>query len=430
MTDNYLHGHSTMTPTLTYTNTMSDQGYVFMTTPDIGETVSLYTNDLSYVPFHEDESGDIYCYVPANNAPDLDDEQFYFRLYIQISNSLNSSKVYYDYYNTNCLYLPSVSELTFVNGLSKSYCYSILQHFVIPFESSGITNASGFILSHTLFDPSIALLRNSFIVDSYMNFINSVKPFEESPYYNVTDNFSLTLSHNMLNDSSKNIVYSSELKESLSLGEVAAASPKIAKKMKDFLQFKTEVSTNELALKNFLNEIMSTEQSIDLSVSSQQNSELCNYSTYDNEDGKHISSEYKYANTIPGLVTCSHPTFKNKVVPCSFYNNEASCSMHKLKTETIETSTINSNSEETYTIDLVKIITKDSSSRYKILNTKTQDHTHSFDVPEVDTDGNIVDPDTHAKEVYQEVLASYDHTTPDPEISSNKSSSYIMSIVG
>ena len=410
---------------------MSDQGYVFLTTPDLGETISLYTNDLNYVPFHEDESGGIYCYVPANNPIDLDDgEQFYFRLYIQVANTLNPSKVYYDYYNTNYLYLPSMSELTFVNGLTKSYCYSILQHFVIPFESSGITSASGFILSHTLFDSSIALLRNSFIVDSYMNFIGSVKPFEESPYYNVTDNFSLTLSHNMLNDSSKNIVYASELNQSLSLGEVAAASPKIAKKIKDFLQFKNEVSTNELTLKNFLNEIMSTEQSIDLSLSSHENSRLCSYSTYDNEDGKHISSEYKYANTIPGLVTCSHPTFKNKVVPCSFYNNEASCPMHKLKTKTVETSTVNSNSEETYNIDLVKIITKDSSHHYKILNTKTQDHTHSFNVPEVDTDGNIIDPDAHAKEVYQEVLASYDDTTSNPEVSSNKSSSYIMSIVG
>lgn len=420
-----------MTPTLTYTNTMSDQGYAFLTTPDLGETISLYTNDLNYVPFHEDESGGIYCYVPANNAIDLDDgEQFYFRLYIQVANTLNPSRVYYDYYNTNCLYLPSMSELTFVNGLTKSYCHSILQHFVIPFDSSGITSASGFILSHTLFDSGIALLRNSFIVDSYMNFIGSVKPFEESPYYNVTDNFSLTLSHNMLNDSSKNIVYASELNQSLSLGEVAAASPKIAKKMKDFLQFKNEVSTNELTLKNFLNEIMSTEQSIDLSLSSHENSRLCSYSTYDNEDGKHISSEYKYANTIPGLVTCSHPTFKNKVVPCSFYNNEASCPMHKLKTETVETSTVNSNSEETYNIELVKIITKDSSHHYKILNTKTQDHTHSFNVPEVDTDGNIIDPDAHAKEVYQEVLASYDDTTSNPEVSSNKSSSYIMSIVG
>lgn len=369
-----------------------------------------YLNTSANIPLHADENNNVFFFLPAN-VPFESNQNHYFKAYLNPSKGdPNIPYMYYDYFGGNEFYLPPLNNMTIISGVTREFVTQFINHFITPFSqiSHNISEMGLIIPNYPIeligsIDPQLPIARNDIFLNAFEQTLSSnvndeSAPIPILPCVQITNYLSLSIKHVYSLDLSKDPVF---------------AFP---------LPFVFTSTDEESILSGLLEEIKSY-------TPPPNNNTVCSYCTFDNEDSYHISSSYKFANVIPGFVHCSHPAMIGNFPHCSYYNKETTCPVYKESTVQISSRTIDNNSDKSLQLNLVKVVTKDESNYYKIINTETEDYTHSFVVPEYDDNGNLIDHLEHAKEVYEEVLSSYDSHESEIE-NDGKSSSYILSLVG
>lgn len=425
---------------------VSINNYNFLVYPD-EQTPYKFKNfsdsDGYYFPIHQDShdldgSGDLYFYLPAKNE---DNKYLYFKVYIAFAEEASVSHyAFYDFYSSNNLILPPSEEPMNILGISSEFYTQYINHFVHPasnidFDEIGAIPFKLPVSEIGMIDYNLPVLLNKCFSKQFTKLypISDYYPLPV-PLMNVTMYFSITEKHNCFPTTISCPVFSTPLPFIFSI--VSDFDDKLKKTLLEILN-EIGAQTNlidKLHNKSVVNfyPVFDSSTKLSKSLFTPPSSPPCNtaciYSTYDNEDGFHLSPNYKFANTIPGLITCSHPLKGNNISICNKYNSEDTCVIFKKHTETISTDTVNSNSD---TFQLVSVVTKDSSNYYEIINNQTNDCTHSFVVPDFDENGQSIDHVEHAINVYKEVISVYDHQQDNNEDHSQQtnSNSYIMSLL-
>lgn len=388
----------------------ADKNYAFKVV-NYQDPDDYYSNSSAHIPLHADEDGNVFFFLPAN-IPFEDEKNHYFKAYLNPSQGdSNIPYMYYDYFGGNEFYIPPSESMQIISGVTREFVNQFINHFINPYSKATHEDSDiGLMIpSYPMeligaLDPKFPIARNAIFLNAFEQVVNSNFNDESSPIpilpcLQISNYLSLSVKH----------VYSLDLSR-----DPVFAFP---------LPFVFTYASEDSILSGLLQEIRSY-------TPPPPNNTVCTYCTYDNEEGSHISSSYKFANVVSGFIHCSHPQVNSDFAPCAFYNRETSCPVYKEATEQIASNTIDNNSDKSFKLDLVKLVTKDKSNYYKIINTDTQDHTHSFAVPENDEEGNPVDHLEHANSVYQEVLSSYISHDSSSDDNSKQNSSYILSLVG
>ena len=157
---------------------------------------------------------------------------------------------------------------------------------------------------------------------------------------------------------------------------------------------------------------------------------ICQYYTHQSSDNSVpviISSHYKYANTIPGNHSCSHPILSENPFQCSSYNSFSSCSYYSpLQTQLLSKTVASPHSSSTVEFTLTYALTNLGKHMFSITN-----QTIGEDV------NVLVYPSTHSYEqclqeatsIYNEYIDPYrftDHTVSENEKSNISDSTKIV----
>jgi len=169
-------------------------------------------------------------------------------------------------------------------------------------------------------------------------------------------------------------------------------------------------------------------------VETPQFAAICKSFTLSNDNVDIKSSDYLFANIITDFSSCSHETFKNRHVNCSFVGNFESCPMFTPKVEYIKTVSItkdNTTSSVNYSLRTHQSM-NDDVVLYEIYDETNLNTIHRFQVNLTDNVSKE-DAQNHALEVFQESIDVYQNDNlEEVNFSSNDpklKTSFIASLV-
>jgi hypothetical protein len=162
---------------------------------------------------------------------------------------------------------------------------------------------------------------------------------------------------------------------------------------------------------------------------------VCKYYSYVHNDFEIISKEYKFANHIPGLPTCSSPQMKRSdtVIPCGWsFQEQPKCTMYGSSEETITRVSISpKNTSQSFNVELSHYITCEKKKFFRIINKTTDVLVNTISVPE---EISFEDALKEANSVFDEYISHYvDHNdtnnVPAETISQKEVKSFIGTLI-
>lgn len=338
----------------------------------------------------------------------LENSKHYIRLYINNNPNIPHGKILYDYFGDGEMYFNPGSGITLKSAKNTLHFF---------YKTCFLSETSEFKTPPTSPDIKIGSLATSYLSPN--------SDPDVMPFYGWMFEIDLLFNTESTFENANIEVQQSDLISMLA--DIMENNPHLIKAVSQKFKHFNLPSVSD----NIISPILAEEE---LTIKDIKHP-VCKHYSYVHNDFEIISKEYKFANHIPGLPTCSSPQMKksNTVIPCEWSpQNQPNCAMYGSSEETITRVSISpKNTSQSFNVELSHYITCEKKKFFCIINKTTDVLVNTISVPE---EISFEDALKEANSVFDEYISHYvDHNNtnnfPSEAISQKEIKSFIGTLI-